>query len=134
MRYFTGIFVLFLLMSSAAHGQFRANTAGQQYRAQAGLRTSASAILRGSNVSPYLALTDINGQGLDQSRNYFTVVRPQIERQQQQQRQQLQIQQIQQNMANLRSAGARRSQQGMRITGHPTRFNHYLQYYPLLNR
>lgn len=121
--------------NSQAFGQFGESMRISQYRNQSGARSTSSAILGRPTVSPYLALADINGTGqIDTSQNYFTQVRPRLEREQQQEQQQLQIQQIQQNMASMRSAVARQSQPGSRITGHPTRFNYYLQYYPTLNR
>lgn len=120
---------------SAAHGQA---TFTQQQRANsyygAGGRSSTSAILSRPTVSPYLALTDIGGTGQDTSSNYFTQVRPRLQQQDSQQRQRIQIQSMQRDMSALRSQAARRSQAGARATGHPTRFNYYLQYYPTLNR
>lgn len=95
-----------------------------------GFRSTATQILNRSTTSPYLALTDLNGQGVDFSRNYFTQVRPALERRQQQQTQSRQIQAIQQNVSQLRSQAARQNVASPRGTGHPTRFNSYFQYYP----
>ena len=99
-----------------------------------GGRSSSASILSRPTVSPYLALTDVTGTGQDMAGNYFTQVRPRLERQQQQQAQQLQIQSIQRDMTAMRSQAARQSGNGARMTGHPTRFGYYLQYYPGLNR
>lgn len=101
-----------------------------------GFRSTASQILSRPTTSPYLALVNLDGQGggLDNSRNYFTQVRPALDRQRQQQTQQLQIQNIQRNVAQMRTQAAQSNMTGPRGTGHPTRFQHYLHYYPQLNR
>ena len=131
----SAVFAAWAFTSSQAFGQFGESLRISQYRNQTSARSTTTAILSRPTVSPYLALADINGTGqIDTSQNYFTQVRPRLERQHQQRQQQRQIQQIQQNMASMRSAVARQSQTGARITGHPTRFNYYLQYYPTLNR
>ena len=122
-----------ILVSSEAHAQF-----SQQNRVRSlssPFRSASATILNRPTVSPYLALTDIGGNGnIDIGRNYFTQVRPRLQSQESQRRQQMQIQNIQRNVTQMRSAAARRSQTGARATGHPTRFNYYLQYYPQLNR
>ena len=128
-----GVLVATLFATGEAEAQFGQQQRNLQYGARS--RTTSSAILSRPSVSPYLALADLNGTGLvDNSTNYFTVVRPRIEREEQQRRQQLQLQNIQQNVSQMRSAAARQSQTGGRATGHPTRFGFYLQYYPTLNR
>jgi hypothetical protein len=120
--------------TNEAFGQFSQQQRAAGFSAfsqnRSGFRSAATQILSRSTTSPYLALTDLTGQGLDTSRNYFTQVRPALERQQQQQLQQRQIQQIQQNVSQIRSDAARRTQTGPQGTGHPTRFNAYFQYYP----
>lgn len=104
-------------------------------RNQAGFRPYTQQILNRPTVSPYLALTDLTGSGqIDTSRNYFTQVRPALEFRQQQQQQQRSLVQVQQQVTQLRSSVARQSQQGPRGTGHPTRFNFLLQYYPGMPR
>ena len=97
-----------------------------------GFRSTSSQILSRSTTSPYLALVNLDGQGvgIDNSRNYFTQVRPAIDRQRQQQQQQLQIQSIQRNVTQMRSQAAQQNVTGPRGTGHPTRFQFYFQYYP----
>ncbi len=127
-------FVVAMTVCSVADAQFSEQQRIGRYRSAGRAQSSTAAVLSRPTVSPYLAIADINGTGLDTSQNYFTQVRPRIERQKDQQRQQVQLQQIQQNMASLRSQAARQSQNGARVTGHPTRFNYYLQYYPTLNR
>lgn len=123
-----------LLVTSTASAQFTQQQRSSNIFGQYSGRSAANVTLSRPTVSPYLAIADINGNGFDTSQNYFTQVRPRMERERTQQRQQLQVQQMQQSMANLRSQGARQSQQGGRITGHPTRFGYYLHYYPSLNR
>ena len=128
-----GVLVATFAFTATAQAQFQHQNrvSGLTYRGQ----SMRSAILSQPTVSPYLALVDLNGTGaIDPSRQYFSFVRPRIERDAQQRRQQLQIQNLQQNVADMRSAAARQNQQRGRITGHPTRFNYYLQYYPTLNR
>ena len=95
-----------------------------------GFRSVQSNILSRPTTSPYLALTDLTGNGFDNSTNYFTNVRPRLERDQSQLQQQRQLQQVQRQVSEMRSAAAQRSQGGPRATGHPTRFQMYLQYYP----
>jgi|GEM_PF-4154061 len=117
--------------------QNRARSFGAFSQANSGFRSAASQILSRPTTSPYLALVNLNGQGggaLDNSRNYFTQVKPALDRQRQQQQQQLQIQNIQRNVTQMRSQAAQRNVTGPRGTGHPTRFNTYLHYYPGLNR
>lgn len=122
-----------LLLVSHAQAQFAEQLRVGNY--SAGFRSTSSQILGRPTISPYLALTDLNGQGnVDTSRNYFTQVRPQLDRQAQSQTQQIQLQNIQRNVTQMRSEAARRSVSGPRGTGHPTRFGYYLQYYPTLNR
>ena len=129
----TGLVIATCSFASEAHAQFAEQNRITQY--SGGFRSSTSQILNRSTVSPYLALTDLNGQGgVDTSRNYFTQVRPALDRQQQQRTQQVQLQNIQRNVTQMRSEAARRNSGGARATGHPTRFNYYLQYYPTLNR
>ena len=123
-----------LLLTSSASAQFGQQQRISGIRGQYSARSTATATLSRPTVSPYLAIADINGLGVDTSQNYFTQVRPRMERERTQQRQQMQVQQMQQSMANLRSQGARQNQQQGRITGHPTRFGYYLHYYPNLNR
>ena len=117
---------------STVQAQFEQQQRIQSYRA--GFRNTNSTILNRPTVSPYLALADLNGVGVDTSQNYFTQVRPRLERRAAQQQQQRQLQVIQRDMSALRSASARQSQPGQRATGHPTRFGTYLQYYPGLGR
>ena len=92
-------------------------------------------------VSPYLQLTsrDAN-QGLP---NYFTQVRPQIERQQQEIAQRRQSAQMQAQLNQVQSQVVQNQQQaaGMMFTGRNgwssrgfSRFGLYLNYYPGMNR
>lgn len=133
-RLIMAAFTALLCTCATANAQFGEQTRiTQQYRSAGGRSTTAN-ILSNPTVSPYLAIADLNGTGIDVSQNYFTQVRPRVELQQNRQREQVQIQQLQQNMASLRSQSTRQNQTGPRITGHPTRFGYYLQYYPTLNR
>lgn len=132
-KFIMGGVIATLLTAASADAQFSQQQRNLRYGAPN--RSTTSAILSRPTVSPYLALTDLTGTGLvDNSTNYFTVVRPRMEREAQQRRQQIQLQNIQQNVSAMRSAAARQSQSGGRATGHPTRFGFYLQYYPTLNR
>ena len=124
-----------LLGSSAASAQYQQQNRVTQLGNQSGFRTTQSQILGRPTVSPYLALTDLTGSGqIDTSRNYFTQVRPQLEYRQRQQQQQRSIQQVQRQVTQLRSMAAAQSQGGPRGTGHPTRFNFLMHYYPGLGR
>lgn len=119
--------------SVEAHAQFQ--SFGPQRNYGGAFRTPRSAILGRPTVSPYLALTDLTGTGaVDTSRNYFTQVRPALNNQAEQRRQQQALVQIQQSVQTMRSAVARQSQGQARATGHPTRFNMMLQYYPGFRR
>ena len=132
-KHFIGGLIATVLIAGSAQAQFSTLSRVSSYSGK--FRSTSSAIMSRPSVSPYLALTDLNGTGqIDNSTNYFTQVRPRMEREAQQRRQQIQLQNIQQNVGSMRSAAARRSQAGARATGHPTRFNFYLQYYPGLNR
>lgn len=128
------VFFASLAATNTAFGQFSQQQRVSNFSAfsqnNTGYRSTATQILNRSTTSPYLALTDLNGQGVDFSRNYFTQVRPALQRQQQQQQQSRQIQAIQQNVSQIRSQAARQNVTGARGTGHPTRFNSYFQYYP----
>ena len=66
--------------ATEAHAQFnqqnRIQQMGAYSQATSGFRSVSSQILSRSTTSPYLALTDLSGQGIDASRNYFTQVRP----------------------------------------------------------
>ncbi len=116
--------------ASQAEAQFN-NSAFNPARGYRGPnRSSRSSLINNSTVSPYLALTDLTGQGFDLSSNYFTNVRPRIESQRQQQQQARQLQLIQRDISQTRSEAARRSQNGPSATGHPTRFGLYMQYFP----
>lgn len=135
----TGVVIATLSIAAPeVQAQFQTQNRIQSYSNQA-FQSTAQRILSRPTTSPYLSLVanDITGQGqgsFNQANNYFTQVRPALERQQQQQLQQRQIQNIQRNVSQMRSEAARRSVTGARATGHPTRFNFYLQYYPTLNR
>ena len=124
------------LFVGEAAAQFNSNIFNQNssLRSQGGYRTIQSNILARPTTSPYLALTDLTGTGGDFSTRYFTSVRPRLEMQQNTQNQMRQIQSIQRNVSELRSAAARRNQNGPSATGHPTRFGMYLHYYPALGR
>lgn len=128
------LLVLCVCAQAQAQVSFQAQQRAASFRYQGGATTSTAATLSRPTVSPYLALTDVGGTGIDQSARYFTQVQPRIQRQQDQQQQQLQIQTMQRDMSAIRSRTARASQNGARITGHPTRFGFYSRYYPSLNR
>lgn len=136
MRTFFTVCVLFatLALSSEANAQFEQQRRFTSYANRGGGRSAAASILSRSTVSPYLALADLNGTGLDTSQNYFTQVRPRLESNRQQQQQQRQLIEVQRNVTQMRSNAARQSQPGARATGHPTRFQFYSNYYPSLNR
>ena len=120
-----------MLWNSEAQAQFNNSTFQQNSAARnRGFRTVASNILGRPSTSPYLALTDLTGNGFDNSSSYFTSVRPRLERERSQQTQQRALQQVQRQVSEMRSAAAQRNQSGPRATGHPTRFQLYLQYYP----
>ena len=101
---------------SVAHAQATFTEQQRITGFRGGGRTSTSAILSRPTVSPYLALTDIGGTQQDFSTNYFTQVRPRLERQENQRRQQIQIQTMQRDMSALRSQAARRNQAGARFS------------------
>lgn len=128
------LLVLFVCAQAHAQVSFEAQQRAASFRYRGNAMTSTAATLSRPSISPYLALTDVGGTGIDQSARYFTQVQPRIQRQQAQQQQQLQIQSMQRDMSAMRSRTARASQNGARITGHPTRFGFYSRYYPTLNR
>lgn len=128
------LLTLFLCAQAQAQVSFEQQQRAASFRYRGSGMTSTAATLSRPSVSPYLALTDVGGTGIDQSARYFTQVQPRIQRQQAQQQQQLQIQSMQRDMSAMRSRTARASQNGARITGHPTRFGFYSRYYPTLNR
>ena len=100
-----------------------------------GARSAASATLSRPTVSPYLALTDFTGNGgVDASRNYFTQVRPRLNQIEDQRRAQQALVNIQQNVTAMRTAAIQQSRGQMHVTGHPTRFSLYQQYYPGFGR
>jgi hypothetical protein len=92
-------------------------------------------------VSPYLNLTTLNtGTGVS---NYFTLVRPQVEEQQQMQMRQQQQANIQRQIADVQDQVRQTQQQnqGMAITGQQgwsargyPRFGLYLSFYPGMNQ
>lgn len=128
------------IANQEASAQFAQQTRISNFSAfssgNSGFQSTASQILSRPTTSPYLALVNLDGQGgnLDNSRNYFTQVKPALDRQRQQQTQRLQIQNIQRNVTQMRSQAAQQNVSGPRGTGHPTRFQHYFQYYPGLGR
>lgn len=99
-------------------------------------RSAASRVLNSSAVSPYLALTDLsgNGGGTNVTQNYFSIVKPRLAAEQAQRQQQRSINRLQQTVTSMRSAAPTANRNGARITGHPTRFGNYLQYFPALGR
>ena len=124
-------FATFVCWHGETRAQFNSSVFRQNMLANnRGFRNVRSSILNRPSTSPYLALTDLTGNGLDNSSSYFTSVRPRLEFEQSKASQQLAIQQVQRQVSEMRSAAARRSQDGPRATGHPTRFQLYLQYYP----
>lgn len=122
------------LFPSLGSAQFNSSVFTQNYRATGGRggQSIRSAVLSRPTTSPYLALTDLTGNGFDNATNYFTSVRPRLESQQNQQLQNRALQAVQRDVSAMRSAAAQRSQGGARATGHPTRFQFYLHYYPTL--
>ena len=125
------VFASLAVWQEPAEAQFNSSIFQQNLALRGrGFQSARSSILGRPTTSPYLALTDLSGVGLDNSSSYFTSVRPRLERERNSQQQQLQIQNVQRQMSAMRSAAAQRSQNGMRATGHPTRFQLYLQYYP----
>jgi len=122
-------------VAESAYGQFT-----QQNRVQnfSGSRfvynyTARGSILNRPTTSPYLAMTDISGRGINSAQSYFTQVRPQLENQIRQRRQQRNINNLQRNVSSINTAisrAAANNRRGARITGHPTRFATYLNYYP----
>ena len=137
-RLFTAVALLALLtVCQSAEAQLQEQTRVQGFRAgrYTSRFTNRGSILSRPTVSPYLALTNFSGNGGDVSSSYFTQVRPQLANRALQQRQQRSIGRLQQNVTSIGSAVARaNTRQGFRGTGHPTRFNTYLQYYPGLGR
>lgn len=124
-----------LLMTPDAHAQISA----RNFRnARAATR---SFLYNRPTVSPYVNLANRNtGFGMP---NYFTYVRPQLERQQRQMSQRRQTAQMQQQLNQVQSQVARSSQQatGMMLTGRQgwsarggTRFGSYLNFYPGMYR
>ncbi len=113
---------------SSSFSSYSQNRVDQRYSVR-------NSILSQSTVSPYLALTNLGGSSQsDTSFNYFTQVRPRLESQQQQRSQQRSIANLQRQVGTMQTASGGRNQQGVRITGHPTRFNTYLHYYPQFRR
>lgn len=94
------------------------------------------AILNNSNVSPYLALTNLgSSNGTDPSMNYFTSVRPRLDQQERSQMQRQQFQNLQRQVSQIQSQTMTQRGDGRRrSTGHATRFHTYLNYYPGLGR
>jgi hypothetical protein len=119
------------LLACEAQAQFEAQNHIQSLRG--GGRSASSRILQNPALSPYLALTDLSGNGNDVSQNYFSIVKPQLENRAAQLRQQRSINSLQRSVTAMRSA-APSSRPSVRITGHPTRFGDYGRYYPTLNR
>lgn len=128
------VFAAIGLTQQSAEAQFNSSVFNQNSQYRGGVRSTSSAILSRPTTSPYLALTDLTGSGGDNAANYFTSVRPRLDFQNNQQSQSRAMQLIQRDVSAMRSAAARRSQDGARATGHPTRFQTYLQYYPGLRR
>jgi len=116
--------------ASESQAQFNSSVFNRRASFTAPSRSVQANITSRPSVSPYLALTDLSGNGGDFSSQYFTNVRPRLESQQQQQQQSRSIQLMQRDVSQMRSAAAQRSQTGPRATGHPTRFGMYMQYYP----
>jgi hypothetical protein len=117
---------------------FNRNSGSFSSYAQARVDTrysSRSTILNRPTVSPYLALTNLDSVGnVDASYNYFTQVRPMLQNREQTERQQRSIARLQRDVQSVSSRVRQSSQPGLRATGHPTRFNSYLHYYPTLQR
>ena len=122
-------------VAESAYGQFTEQRNAQSY---SGNRftynyTARGSILNRPTTSPYLAMTDISGRGINSSQSYFTQVRPQLENQIRQRRQQRNMNNLQRNVSSINMAisrAAATNRQGVRTTGHPTRFASYLNYYP----
>lgn len=135
-QFFTLCFVMAAIgaLQDAAEAQFNsdvfrrnASTVGRGTT-----RNPRQSILSRPSTSPYLALTDLTGNGFDNSASYFTSVRPRLEFERGQQQQQMQLQNVQRQVTTMRTQAARQNQNGVRATGHPTRFQFYLHYYPTL--
>ena len=122
-------------LAESAYGQFTEQRNANSY---SGSRFTYNYSARGSilnrpTTSPYLAMTDINGLGINSTQSYFTQVRPQLENQIRQRRQQRNITNLQRNVSSINMAisrAAATNRQGVRTTGHPTRFASYLNYFP----
>ena len=128
--------VWMVLAANAAHAQFSQQNRVLSMRGNYG-PSAASRILSNSAVSPYLALTDLTGTGggINITQNYFSIVKPRLDAQRTQMRQQRSINQLQRTVTTMQSAArAPAGRTGARITGHPTRFGNYLQYYPGFGR
>ena len=127
--------VAVLLSYSFTFAQFDARNRVSRYTTRGAYRSAAQSILSRPTVIPYLALTDLTGSGqIDPSRNYFTQVRPQLESRRASEQQQQSLIAVQREVSAIRAAGAQRNQSAARATGHPTRFNYLMQYYPSLAR
>jgi hypothetical protein len=97
--------------------------------------SARSNILGRPTVSPYLGLTNIGTSGaVDSTYNYFTSVRPRLQQMEESRQQQRSIAALQQQMTSIQTATSGRDRQGMRVTGHPTRFHNYSHYYPAFGR
>lgn len=119
-------------LTSEVQAQFQTQSRIQSL--SRGAPTAASRILQNSTLSPYLALTDLTGNGNDISQNYFSIVKPRLESRANQMRQQRSIDSIQRTVTAMRSAAGAGDRRGVRISGHPTRFGEYGRYYPALSR
>lgn len=91
-----------------------------------------SNIYQSPTVSPYLSLLNRNSTGLP---TYQTLVRPQIEQQQQDINTRLQLSKLQKGQKSLisneqRGLAQRGVSNEIRGTGHVTTFMDYLHYYP----
>lgn len=115
-----------------AYGQFSNTQATTRSSFRGGGQSIQDQVLRRPTVSPYLnLLSSPNENGVP---TYFTQVRPQIEARNAAQRIQRQFGSVQQQFNSLNSRVSQNQQGGVLITGHPTRYMNYLQYYPGFNR
>lgn len=112
-----------------------ASEASAQYQAS-GLNPGQSLnnyILNRPTLSPYLNLArnDIGGSsGLP---NYYTFVKPELDRRQDAAVQQSQIRQLQNQVSGVQANLQQAQQRGRAaVSGHPTRFMSYSHYYPLM--
>lgn len=128
---FVGMLVLGLTTQQAEAQTFGRSSqqSASRYGKILGNRYDASK--RAPSVSPYLNLLQPQGFVLP---NYYTFVRPEIQRQQEQFEQRLAIGrlevEVEEQQRQDRISGASRTIRG---TGHHTQFNNYSHYYPLFN-